>query len=433
MKTFLYGVTAVVLACGINVAAQSRPLIEPTPTPVKLVITDTMPAIKPPAHVARPTPTPIIVGQSEASHGPNAAASPAPIVVGSPAASTGGTAAPLRMLSFGTIKSKIAEAKREMQSRPIATAMSESTVPTEFVRLAFLDSKTHHIDFAVMTKEAFLSTTSDKTTVSQNGKSLIVRTIRGNGVNTPISIVDSYGVAHTPLIVQYPVVRGGKYMETAYYVSTHNGIVTPEVVSAGNCTSATLSRSLATVWKKKASAFSRRSPTSPNVSQQSSTSTTCGSRTNITRRSTTTFSRFTLERGTDVSLLGQFRRCGRMVQMIPATYRMMRSRYPGVGLMPDFVEGIRDHVNATQAMLLYMQMTWNDLVASPTVGNALAANIATQEQLMAAGYNSNPAKLPGYINRGGENWTSLIPNETKMYLQIYSSLERFVPMAPRTR
>jgi hypothetical protein len=84
-------------------------------------------------------------------------------------------------------------------------------------------------------------------------------------------------------------------------------------------------------------------------------------------------------------------------------------------------------------MLLYMQFTWNDLAARPTIGDALYNKIATQEQLMAAGYNSNPAKLAGYINRGGENWTNLIPNETKMYLQIYSSLERFVPMAARTR
>ena len=33
--------------------------------------------------------------------------------------------------------------------------------------------------------------------------------------------------------------------------------------------------------------------------------------------------------------------------------------------MPDFVEGMRNHVNASQAMLLYMQMTWNDLIAEP--------------------------------------------------------------------
>ena len=101
--------------------------------------------------------------------------------------------------------------------------------------------------------------------------------------------------------------------------------------------------------------------------------------------------------------------------------------------MPDFVEGMRDHVNAAKVMLLYMQMTWNDLTASPTVANALQTGIATPEQLMAAGYNSNPAKLPGYINRGGQNWTTLIPRETKIYLQIYESLERAVPMNSRNR
>ena len=120
-----------------------------------------------------------------------------------------------------------------------------------------------------------------------------------------------------------------------------------------------------------------------------------------------------------------------MVQMIPPTYRMIRARYPNAGLMPDFVEGMRNHVNATQAMLLYMQMTWNDLGSRPSISNALATGMATQEQLMAAGYNSNPAKLPGYIDRGGANWSVLIPQETKIYLQIYSSFERAVAMDPR--
>jgi len=52
---------------------------------------------------------------------------------------------------------------------------------------------------------------------------------------------------------------------------------------------------------------------------------------------------------------------------------------------------------------------------------------------MAAGYNSNPAKLAGYINRGGAEWTGLIPRETKIYLQIYDALQRNVPMTARTR
>ena len=122
-----------------------------------------------------------------------------------------------------------------------------------------------------------------------------------------------------------------------------------------------------------------------------------------------------------------------MVQMIPATYSMVRRLYPNAGLMPDFVEGMRNHVNAAQAMLLYMQMTWNDLLSRSAIQGALQTGIATQEQLMAAGYNSNPARLAGYINRGGAGWTSLIPQETRIYLQIYASLERAVAIIPRDK
>ena len=77
-----------------------------------------------------------------------------------------------------------------------------------------------------------------------------------------------------------------------------------------------------------------------------------------------------------------------------------------------------------QAMLLYMQMTWNDLDVKPDGHRCDGSGQATQDQLMAAGYNSNPAKIAGYINRGGAGWTSLIPGETKIYLQIYDSLDQ---------
>jgi hypothetical protein len=51
--------------------------------------------------------------------------------------------------------------------------------------------------------------------------------------------------------------------------------------------------------------------------------------------------------------------------------------------------------------------------------------------LLAAGYNSNAAKLPGYLKRGGDGWRTLIPRETQMYLQIYKSFESLVPLKTR--
>jgi hypothetical protein len=122
---------------------------------------------------------------------------------------------------------------------------------------------------------------------------------------------------------------------------------------------------------------------------------------------------------------------GGMIQMIPWAYNLQRQRYPGVGLIPDFVVGMRNHGNALQAMLLYMQDTWNQLVSSEDVQSALNSKIATPSELLAAGYNSNSAKLPGYIRRGGAEWKVLIPRETQMYLQIYKSFESLVPMKTR--
>ena len=123
---------------------------------------------------------------------------------------------------------------------------------------------------------------------------------------------------------------------------------------------------------------------------------------------------------------------GGMVQMIPPTYQMIRRMHPGIGLNPDFVYGMRNHGNALEAMLLYVLDTWKLLAANEDVSEALRTGIATWPELMAAGYNSNPAKLPRYIREGGSAWRTLIPRETQMYLQIYRSLDTLVPMKPRS-
>jgi hypothetical protein len=56
-------------------------------------------------------------------------------------------------------------------------------------------------------------------------------------------------------------------------------------------------------------------------------------------------------------------------------------------LNPDFVAGMRNHGNALEAMLLYMQDTWNDLSVNEDVQAALTAKEATPMEIIAAGYN----------------------------------------------
>ncbi|MEO7672511.1 MAG: hypothetical protein ABIU09_00360 [Pyrinomonadaceae bacterium] len=399
----------------------------------RVVVTNSMPAIKPPSPpVPAASATPIVVGTQRNQNNP---APDSTVSANSPSRSAQG-----KTVSFGFIKSKIAEAKRQMQQRPLATAATSPTSTPEgfasadVVRIAFHDWKTNGLDYVALTKEAFLSTISDKAAVSENGRQLNIRTIRGNGVNTPITLTDETGENHLPLLVQYPVIREGKYIETAYYMSTHPGLVTPEVINAGRYyvhnvieIARDRLREKGIVIQPKVADIAERLAAVEHVDHMRF-------RTEFHQNIfNDVYTLFALNEGQTYRYSVSSAGAGGMVQMIPPTYRMVRAWHPNVPLMPDFVEGMRNHVNASQAMLLYMQRTWNDLIASPTVADAFASGIATQEQLMAAGYNSNPARLAGYINRGGENWTNLIPRETKIYLQIYDSIEKYVPMTPRSR
>ncbi len=412
MKNKLFAGLVVFAASVFSVFAQSD-------RSSRVVVTNTVPPAQPTKTLPLPAKTPNVVGQNP------------------PTASSDASNLNYKGLTFSQIKSKIAEAKREMQSRPIQTAITDpatlSAIPSQ-VRIAFYSWRDKKIDYIVIGKDTFLTTNGTATAISSNGRQVTTRTIRANGVNTPVVITDENGQAQLPLMIQYPVERGGQFIETAYYMSTHPGLVTPETVSAGRFyvrnvieiardqlrnkgymiqpKVADIAERLATVEHVDHMRF--RTEFHPNIYND-------------------IFTLYALNEGQTYRYSVSSAGAGGMVQMIPPTYRMIRSRFPNASLMPDFVEGMRNHVNATQAMLLYMQMTWNDLIANPTVQNAVQTGIATQEQLMAAGYNSNPAKLPGYIARGDANWTALIPAETKIYLQIYDSLERAVSMTPRTR
>lgn len=421
MKISLLFTVAVIVAAAVPSVAQSIRM-QPVPTPSRVVVTSTLPPAQPSRtpmpQQFRPTPT------------------PAPVIVGQPQPSP---QQPLqssnlnyRGLSFAQIKAKIAEAKRHLTTKPLTIASVDPVVPTSLIRVAFYDQSTRQIDSYVLTKDQFLLSGSGTMALTAAGKQVLSRTIRGNGVNTPITVTDTSGREHLALVVQYPRENRGVMQEMAYYVSSHPGLITPEVVNAGRFYVRNTIDIAREQLKKKGYGIE------PKVADIAERLSTVEHVDHLRFRTephaniyNDIFTLYALNEGQTYRYSVSSAGAGGMVQMIPSTYRMVRARFPQANLMPDFVEGMRNHVNASQAMLLYMQMTWNDLKASPTVANALATGIAKQEYLMAAGYNSNPAKLAGYINRGGEYWTSLIPRETKIYLQIWDSLEREVSLTPR--
>ncbi len=403
--------------------ARLAQILQPTPTPNSgslLTITDNLPKPAPtPASSPTPQPTPVIVVIDEDQE---------------KKAEQNNNLNNSSRLSYGQIQSKINEAKRQMSARPIPTAFSDDFLKTDIIRVAFHDNETNKMDYIVMTKASFLTRDAEFVTTSSNSKPVRVRIVRPNWTNTPIMISSLNNVFHLPVLVQYPIEKYGKFVEMAYYVSTHPGLVTPEVVNAGKFYIRN-TLDIARVELRKKGIFiapqvidmAERLAIVEHIDHQRFWNEFQPNLFNEV------YALYALNQGQTYRYSVSSAGAGGMVQMIPSTYRIIQRLYPQAVLIPDFVDGMRTHSNAAQAMLIYMQMTWNDLVSNDTVYKAIQDGIATPAQLMAAGYNSNPARLSGYIRRGGANWVNLIPRETKIYLEINESMDKYFPLEPRTK
>lgn len=298
------------------------------------------------------------------------------------------------------------------------------TPSLEYVTLAALLPETSQIHLIRISKDSFLNKGSEVSAISTLGLSVQIRIVRANGVNTAVTIFDNKNRALMPLVVEYPIERKGLFREMAYYTSAHPALLSPELMKAGQ----TYVNSMIDLAAKRLR--DRGNPISQNlidiakrlciVEHVDHDRYRNDNRIALFEEIYTLYALNELDTYRySVSSAG----AGGMVQMIPWTYALMRQRHPGVGLNPDFVAGMRNHGNALEAMLLYMQDTWADLSANEDVQNAIAAKQATPTEIIAAGYNSNAAKIPGYIRRAGAGWKGLIPRETQLYLQIYQSLD----------
>ncbi|MGI9166463.1 MAG: hypothetical protein ACR2G5_08770 [Pyrinomonadaceae bacterium] len=337
----------------------------------------------------------------------------------------------LTYLTPQAIRARIVEAERMFKSRPQPTALTSPSI--QFVALAALDRKTARIHQVTMLKEVFLTKGSEVAVISSLGTPLNVRILRANGVNTAATIFDHNGNSLTPLLVEFPIEKRGVFREMAYYTSAHPALLSPDLVRRGQSYVRTTLDLAARRLREKGVFIT---PQIVDIAERLSlVEHVDHERFRSENRSALyqeIYSLFALNELHTYRYSVSSAGAGGMVQMIPWASNLVKQRHPGVGLTPDFVVGMRTHSNALQAMLLYMQDTWNDLAANSEVQYALSAKLATQTELMAAGYNSNAARLPLYLRRGGQSWRTLIPRETQMYLQIYRNFEALVALKSRT-
>ncbi|HEX8475660.1 MAG TPA: hypothetical protein VF666_16675 [Pyrinomonadaceae bacterium] len=337
---------------------------------------------------------------------------------------------PARPIAPARARTRIAEAQRLLKTRLSPTASAPPSL--YLVTVAALEQESSQIHLLTIPKQTFLMRGAETVLTTSQGMNVRLRVVRSNYVNTAVIVSDLAGRQLTPLVVEYPIEKGGRFKEMAYYTSAHPALITPELVKAGQH----YVRSMLDLAAKRLQDKGKFiSPQIVDIAERLCVVEHSDherfrneSRLALYEEVYALFALNELDTYRySVSSAG----AGGMVQMIPSTYQMLRRMHPSVGLNPDFVAGMRNHGNALEAMLLHMQDNWNALVYNPDVTYAMSNKWATQPELVAAGYNSNSARLPLYIRRGGASWRTLIPRETQMYLQIYKSLEGLVQFKPR--
>jgi hypothetical protein len=346
----------------------------------------------------------------------DAAAGPTTIVPLPYAASSG-----MGFLSAAQIGQEIAEAKRLLRSQPTMKGLG----PRASVTLATLDPETSQINLLSVPKDSFLVKGADFLASTQLGRTVRLHVISANGVNTAVTVTDTVtGRSLFPLVAEYPIVKKGALSETAYYTSAHPALLVPEIISAGKSYVTTMLDQAARHLAENGVIIS---PDIVNVAQHLVIVEHTDHKRFLNEDRGTLFpeilSLYALNQGDTFRYSISSAGAGGMIQMIPKTYEAIRQHHPGVDLESDFVSGMRDHANALEAMLLYIDDTWNYLQRSAEVQGALRDGIANKNELLAAGYNSNPYRLPSYLARGGAEWRTLIPAETQMYLAIYGSVD----------
>jgi hypothetical protein len=353
-------------------------------------------------------------------------------VTPAPSAAAPVNTAPLTFLTPSMIQARIGEARRMLKTRPMATALSVPAI--DLVTIAALERETARTHLITISKQSFLTKGADINALSSLGANVNIKVLRANGVNTALTIFTPTGQSLVPLTVEFPIEKNGSFREMAYYTSAHPALLSGDLVRSGQSYVRNMLDLAATRLRDRGVAIS---PEIVDVAERLCVVEHVDHERfraeNRLALYEEIYSLFALNELDTYRFSVSSAGAGGMVQMIPWAYNLERQRHPGAGLIPDFVTGMRNHANALQAMLLYMHDTWNELTANEEVKNALDTKIATPSELLAAGYNSNAAKLPGYLKRGGDGWRTLIPRETQMYLQIYKSFEGLVPLKTRTR
>src|SRR5260370_13918709 len=243
---------------------------------------------------------------------------------------------PQRRLSLNRIRARIEEATRLMKVRPLQTAMTAPSL--EYVTLAALLPETSQIHLIRVPKTPFLTKAAILSLTTPLGLPVDVQILRANGVNTAVTVFDEKNRSLLPLVVEFPIERRGVFREMAYYTSAHPALLANDITKAGQTYVNSMVDLAARRLREKGVSIpqnvvevAKRLCIVEHVDHDRFRNE---NRIALYEEIYSLYALNFLETYRySVSSAG----AGGMVQLIPWTYALMRTRHPCLDLNPDFV------------------------------------------------------------------------------------------------
>ena len=116
-----------------------------------------------------------------------------------------------------------------------------------------------------------------------------------------------------------------------------------------------------------------------------------------------------------------------LAQFLRSTYLLIRDRYPSAALLPDFEEGMADHVNAFKAMALYNDGSSAALEAHARENLAVAPEDFTSVMgvVRAAAYNGGASRVRTALRQYGEKWETTSNRSYGLFAETRTYLEKY--------
>lgn len=319
------------------------------------------------------------------------------------------------------VSTKIKEAKKLLAA--------ECPLDNETVGISLVERQSGKIYIVRMTKTNFLTPGYTESFEIPDVARVSVRIDQPNYVNTKLSVEASEGL-FMPLTVKYPIVKRGYLKEMAYYTPAHRSLQTTNFAKLGQeYIEKTLNDAAGNLKKRGFDIPDRVRNVAKLLCVVEHVDHDRFRNENSKDLFNEVLTLYALNRGDCYRYSVSSAGAGGMVQMIAPTYREIKRSFPEIDWVDDFEAGMINHKNAAKAMLLYLRRYHNMFLEHPAVGSALENGLATPEELMAAGYNSNPVRVPGKLSHGS-NWKYALPRETQTYLTILHSLDSSVTTEP---